>query len=825
MKRRLSIYLSLLVILASFLTASLVAVAKTTDSTENTQQTIENSIKPEPIKSAEDVSLNSSQVETEGSSSTSQEPTVSNSTEVDQKQQSTSTANQPRGPSTRKAIADIVDNISLTDSAGNSLTEVTQYTDIRVAIEFTLPDNEVSSGDTSTITLPAELMLESSITFNVTNADREIIAVAKADPISNTVTLTYTDFVETHSNVSGKLYFSSKIDTTTVQNKTDVPIYIDVEGEKIFAGDIHFENQGDDENEKFSKYSWFTNDEGTEIYNELRVNPSGNTYTDVTIEDILKTDGLSYMKDTFSIKVGNWELNSNHIWIFEEEADVTNQYNIEFSENGFSIHLGNIGNKEYKISYKTQSDHEPVDGETFTNYARMTDNQVIIKEVETTRKYQSGGGEADGYNYTIKIHKENEANESLAGAVFEIIRDRTGSVVGTIETDANGLGFVNNLLKDNYTLKETKAPDGYILSNEEIKISPDDFGSDQSVLKTVINKKDEPTLEISGTKKWEDNDNQAGKRPEKITVNLLADGEQVASKQVSQSENWTYTFSDLPKFNNGKEIVYTVTENSVPHYNTEIKGFDITNTYSPESTIVKGTKTWEDNDNQAGKRPEKITVNLLADGQQVASKEVSEADDWRYEFKDLPKFKKDREIVYTVTEDSVANYTTKIEDFNITNTYQPGKISGTVTKQWQDNDNHAQLRPDSIKIQLYANGQTQGDPVELTEKNKWTFTWETLDLNDKAGKSIQYTIKEVAIPAGYTSSVTGENSGNLLITNTYTQKAMNKSEKTDHPANSITSKWLPKTGEEKTIWLTIIGALLICGTAGYLYLRKKVKQP
>ncbi|MDT2661716.1 Cna B-type domain-containing protein [Enterococcus hulanensis] len=735
MKKRLSTYLSLLVILASFLTASLVAVAKTTDSTENTQQTIESSIKPEPIKSAEDVSFSSSQVETEGSSSTSQEPTVSNSTEVDQKQQSNSIANQPRGPSTRKAIADIVDHISLTDSEGNPLTEVTQYTDIRVTIDFSLPNNEVSSGDTSTITLPAELMLESSITFNVTNADREIIAVAKADPISNTVTLTYTNFVETHSNVSGKLYFSSKIDTTTVQTETTVPIYIDVEGKQIFAGDIHFENEGDDENEKFSKYSWFTNDEGTEIYNELRVNPSGNTYTDVTIEDILKTDGLSYLKDTFSIKVGNWELDSNHIWKFEEEADVTSQYNIEFSENGFSIHLGNIGNKEYKISYKTQSDHEPVDGEIFTNYARMTDNQVIIKEVETTRKYQSGGGEADGYNYTIKIHKENEANESLAGAVFEIIRDRTGSVVGTIETDANGLGFVNNLLKDNYTLKETKAPDGYILSNEEIKISPDDFGSDRSVLKTVINKKDEPTLEISGTKKW------------------------------------------------------------------------------------------EDNNNQAGKRPEKITVNLLADGQQVASKEVSEADGWRYEFKDLPKFKKDREIVYTVTENSVANYTTKIEDFNITNTYQPGKISGTVTKQWQDNDNQAQLRPDSIKIQLYANGQTQGDPVELTEKNKWTFTWETLDLNDKAGKSIQYTIKEVAIPDGYTSSVTGENSGNLLITNTYTQKAVNKSEKTDHPANSITSKWLPKTGEEKTIWLTIIGALLIFGAAGYLYLRKKVRQP
>lgn len=41
------------------------------------------------------------------------------------------------------------------------------------------------------------------------------------------------------------------------------------------------------------------------------------------------------MKDTFSIKVGNWELNSNHIWIFEEEENVTDQYTIEFSEKDF----------------------------------------------------------------------------------------------------------------------------------------------------------------------------------------------------------------------------------------------------------------------------------------------------------------------------------------------------------------------------------------------------------------------------------------------------------------------------------------------------------
>lgn len=42
-----------------------------------------------------------------------------------------------------------------------------------------------------------------------------------------------------------------------------------------------------------------------------------------------------------------------------------------------------------------------------------------------------------------------------------MIRNRTKEVVGTITTDANGMGELSHLLKDEYTLKESKAPDGY----------------------------------------------------------------------------------------------------------------------------------------------------------------------------------------------------------------------------------------------------------------------------------------------------------------------------------------------------------------------------
>ena len=113
----------------------------------------------------------------------------------------------------------------------------------------------------------------------------------------------------------------------------------------------------------------------------------------------------------------------------------------------------------------------------------------------------------------------------------------------------------------------------------------------------------------------------------------------------------------------GKAIVYSVVEVTVTGYNSEVtgdpvSGFTITNNYTPETVNVKATKNWDDANNQDGKRPTKITINLLADGQKVDSKEVQAAADgtWTVEFTKLAKYKAGKEITYTVTEDAVAEY-------------------------------------------------------------------------------------------------------------------------------------------------------------------------
>ena len=323
-----------------------------------------------------------------------------------------------------------------------------------------------------------------------------------------------------------------------------------------------------------------------------------------------------------------------------------------------------------------------------------------------------------------------------------------------------------------YTWTEETLPEGYELTDN----------SKNGTVTTLTNTYAPETTSITVTKTWDDAGNQDGKRPESIIVNLLANGEIVASQTVKADEagNWTYTFKDLPKYANGKEITYTVTEEAVEGYETSVDGFNITNTYTTETTEVKGSKTWNDADNQDGKRPESITVRLLANGEEKDSQTVTadENGNWTYSFEKLPKYEAGKEIVYTVTEDAVADYTTEITGYDITNSYAPGKTSVTVTKAWADNDNRGGHRPKEIKVQLKADGENSGEEITLNAENKWTYTWSELD-EKKAGKDIVYTVEEIGKIAGYISTVTGNVTEGFIVTNTITSVKISKVDITD----------------------------------------------
>ena len=324
-----------------------------------------------------------------------------------------------------------------------------------------------------------------------------------------------------------------------------------------------------------------------------------------------------------------------------------------------------------------------------------------------------------------------------------------------------------------YRVVEVEGPAGYQVSTSV----------DAAKNFTITNTHTPAVTSLSGTKVWDDVDNQDGIRPAKIIIKLLADGKEVAGRTLEVSSNgtnsWNWSFKDLPKYADGKEIEYTVEEIEVDGYTTSVEGnitegITIRNTHKPETVEISGSKTWDDANNQDGKRPDSITINLLADGKPVDSKTVKAAADgsWNYSFTDLPKYANGNEIVYTVTEDAVKDYSTAIEGYNFKNSYTPSKTSITVTKAWVDANNQDGKRSSKIMVQLYADGNASGEPVELKESNNWTYIWSELPKM-KAGQTIEYTVDEVDesgqsyTPGGYTKQITGDAEQGFIITNTH----------------------------------------------------------
>ena len=71
-------------------------------------------------------------------------------------------------------------------------------------------------------------------------------------------------------------------------------------------------------------------------------------------------------------------------------------------------------------------------------------------------------------------------------------------------------------------------------------------------------------VDIPILKRWEDDNNRDGYRPTSLCVELKANGVVVYNYELTGTGNdWTYTFTNKVKNNQGTEITYTVAENGV----------------------------------------------------------------------------------------------------------------------------------------------------------------------------------------------------------------------------------------------------------------------
>ena len=661
-----------------------------------------------------------------------------------------------------KAVPNVVTRIYATTRDGKPITKnLLKWEAFRINVDFTLPNNVIKAGDTTVIEVPSTLAFTEVSNFEVRDSSgQHVVATATIQPGARTVTLTYTSYAQNNSDITGNLFFYARINHAEVTEKGNVDLNFVVENKQIPGGSVPFEGAPIPKGNPMDKSGWQLPGQPNKIRYIVAVNRRGEQRKHVVIRDYLKDEGLAIDQSSVSITKGHW-VYQNGGWVLQNGANAAGSYNITWDQGntGFTIDFGDLDTQTgFEILYTVNIPYDAADGEKFGNYAAMNDANGTVAYTNYDYSYSIAGGNAEGYTFVVKVHKHDGQGKDLAGAEFEVVRDANKKVVGKIVTDAQGNGQVAGLLRDAYTLREIKAPDGYQLSNEEIKIQGGDFGADKSVLKQVVNVPAVTTVDVRGTKTWSDAENQDGLRPEQVTIKLLANGTETGQTTTATAANgWTYEFTGLDaKDAQGQAITYSVAEEAVTGYTSTVNGYDITNSHTPETVSIQGTKTWEDGDNQDGLRPEQITVKLLADGVETGqTTTATAANNWTYEFTNLPKNKAGQAISYSVAEEAVAGYTTKVNGYNLTNSHTPETVSVQGTKTWEDGDNQDGLRPEQITVKLLADGVETGQTTTATAANNWTYEFTNLPKN-KAGKAITYSVAEEAV-AGYTSTLNGYN--------------------------------------------------------------------
>ena len=628
---------------------------------------------------------------------------------------------------------------------------------------------------------------------------------------------------------------------------------------------------------KVSKSSAGYHDDTNTISYAVTINPAGEEVLDgnnLTVTDTLNyTDHVNDIKG-ISLIPGSAKLYRRNADGSKGEDITPNGGWISVTDaNGICTLVASVPDKtacilEYKylFEYKNISRKDYLISNTAVVSGEA--NKKWTSTVSTQLKDQGSDVIANTESTMLTLVKRDSQNAALflEGAVYKLEKyngTKWVTVGENYTTDKNGvvqLGEEINgkiVMKYNYAyrLTEIKAPNNYKCASEPIYIYLKEASSSVSYKPTgfdeskalgsnggyiyVSDEKDlTEKISIPVEKRWDDANNKEGFRPSKITVVLIKNGtETKTTLELTADNDWKGEFSKLDKFDSAGDLIsYGIKEIEVNYYpkpdvtGDATKGFVVTNKRTPEMVDISVSKSWDDSNNQDGKRVGEVEVQLYADGSAVAGKvlKLNEGNGWKGTFQDLDKYKKGQEIKYTVVETTNVNgYTANVsgsakDGYVITNIHTPESVNIEGTKTWNDNGN-ADIRPETITINLYANKKlVASKTVTKTDDWKWKFADQP---KYEKGQEIEYTITEDKVD-GY---ITAQGIGNYDVVNTPTTVTVDKVDDEGNPVKNAKLQISVKddNGNVVASWKTddtsydIIGKLI----AGNTYTLEEINVP
>ena len=551
--------------------------------------------------------------------------------------------------------------------------------------------------------------------------ETKIMAHGKYIEATKEIRITFTKDAKNYNGENGTFYFNTSVDTSVVESsETKQFLEIKVNGKtKYKKANIHYDIQKMDSEVSFYKDSAknivsFEDQDGNThnliLYivsldmRHIEKQEGVEKYKNVVLTDSLQSNKLTYFdirdyklseeqkkiyKPQFlkgiwrsGTEEGNtwknaendeekrgehWRLRSkgNNNLDNPEKGEFDFNYTDD-SRRSFTYTLGDLDPDDgYYITYYAEINGGFADKDEFKNQAKLNGTGVSRDGNENKYIISDAGGSLNGSQFfNIKIEKTDENGTPLQGAKFSITNP-VNKYTEILTSGEDGIAELKNVSKADYKVQETEAPDGYEKDSTIYEIRKTDFdtASNSTITLTIKNQKKEvkkKSTSFSVEKNWVLDSNLATNKPEKVKVFVLKNGDkdEDLSVELSAANDWKASFSNLPKEDaNGREIVYTLSEEEVAGFNTAISGsdenkFTITN-YNGENVVIPVTKKWKG----SGAHPDHLKVQLFANGAKVDSFTLNAGNNWQHNF-EKPKYDANRkEIRYTVTEDNVSGYT------------------------------------------------------------------------------------------------------------------------------------------------------------------------